>query len=114
MAELDIQGEGEITFQPAEAGGDSFENDGNTQLIAIGPPTGFSVVFANGRDCEFGEHDPLTVTIDPGDVQLVSDRLSPSRFNDSASLVNFTYLPSAVGIQVAAVRSVVVLKDPVP
>ena len=114
MAELPIQGEGEITFQPAEAGGDSFENDGNTQLIAIGPPTGFSVVFEGARKCNFKLTHDLTVTIAPGDVQLVSDRLSPRRFNDSASLVNFTYLPSAVGIQVAAVRSVVVLTDPVP
>ena len=65
MANIPVQEAGVLTFQPAEAGGDSFENDGNTQLQVIAPGTGTTVKFANGRACSFGE--------EPEVIQKVSE-----------------------------------------
>ncbi len=113
MANIPIQEAGELTFQPADADGDSFVNDGNTQLQVVGPNTGFSVLFANGRDCNFGVHPAFDLAVAPGITQAISDRLAPFRFNDSGNRVNVTYSPSAVGIQVAAIRTTVLLTDPI-
>lgn len=114
MADIPIQESDDdalVTFQPASAAGDSFENDGNVQIWASGPPTGFSLVFSNARDCNYKGHADFSKTAEAGNTQMVTGRFSPFRFSQSNGTVSISYLPSAVGIQVAALRSVVQLTD---
>ena len=113
MAVLPIQEAGELTFQAADPLGDTFENDGNTQLQVVGPPTGFTVSFANGRDCNFGVHHPFDLDVASGFTQAISERFSPFRFNNTGGSIEVSYSPSAVGIQVAAIRTTVLLTDPI-
>ena len=112
MADIPIQTSGEITFQAAAAGGDSFVNDGKTLIFVIGPSAAFSLSFANGRDCNFGPHTPHVLTIADGATSGISDRFSASRFNDADSRIAITYPLGAVGVQVAAVRTEVLFADP--
>lgn len=114
MAKLPIQDtddDADLTFQPASASGDSFQNDGNVQVWASGPSSGFSLIFANGRDCNYGGHDDFSVVAEAGKVDVVTGRFSPHRFNQSNGTVTIAYSPSAVGIQIAAVRATVRLTD---
>lgn len=112
MADIPIQEAGDtITFQSADAGGDSFTNDGKTQLWVVGPSSEFKLLLASARECNFGVHPAHELVVPTGETQVVSDRFAASRFNDSAGKVSITYDPSAVGIQIAAIRSEVLLKD---
>ncbi len=113
MSDIPIQEEGDLEFDPADPAGDSFVNDGNTQIQVAGPNSEFTIEFQNDHDCNFGVHDPYRLVVPAGRTQAISERLSPSRFNDSGSRTHITYSPSAVGIQVAAIRTKVLLKDPV-
>lgn len=113
VADIPIQEEGEITFQSADPDGDSFINDGNTQIQVGGPTTEFTIEFQNARDCNFGVHPAYGLVVPAGLTQAISERLSPFRFNDSGSRTHITYSPSAVGIYVAAIRTPVLLTDPI-
>ena len=107
MADLPIQdsADGEpIAYQSASAGGDSFVNDNQVVIKATGPASGYTLIFHNGRECQFGAHPDLRVDVDPGQVTVEVDRLRPFRFNDASGRTRVTYEPSAVGIQLAAVR----------
>jgi len=116
MANLPIQDtetDTTITFQAADPAGDSFENDGSISLSIVGPATGFTVSVANGRDCDFGVHPPFDIVVPVASTTASSPRFSTFRFNDASGRVSITYSPSAVGIQIAAVRRHVLLVDPV-
>ncbi len=102
-----------IDYQAADAAGDSFENDGSVSLSIIGPATGFSVIVANGRDCDFGVHPALSIDVPVASTTALSSQFSTFRFNDASGRVSVTYSPSAVGIQIAAIRQHVLLTDPV-
>ncbi len=100
-----------LTFQAADADGDEFENDGNVNIHATGPATGWSLVFENGRDSNFGEHPPYTLAVAAGSTTIVSSRFSKFRFNQSNGKINVTYLPSEANITIAALKSNVHLED---
>lgn len=107
----DTQDGGTPTFQPASAEGDSFVNDGQVVIVAGGPSAEFALVFANGRECEFGEHPALQQVCELGNTSITTPRFDTYRFNDRSGRVQLTYSPNAVGIQVAALRYHLHLKD---
>ena len=117
MALIPVQEAGNISFQPADSNGDSFENDGNVQIWVSGPPTGFTVEFQNAKPCNYSredhpeDHQTYDLVVVAGNTQGVAKRLAPSRFTGADSLTNMTYSPSAVGIQVAAIRVDVARRD---
>lgn len=101
-----------ITFQAAAAGGDEFSNDGNVNIHATGPATGWSLVFENARDSSFGDHPDYTLAVEAGETTIVSSRFSRFRFNQGNGKINVTYLPSEANITIAAVKSHVLIIDP--
>ena len=116
MANIPVQDTEEsavLTYQAADPAGDSFENDGSVSLSIIGPATGFSVVVANGRDCDFGVHPSYSIDVPVASTNALSPRFMAYRFNNEAGRVSITYTPSAVGIQIAAIKQHVLLTDPV-
>lgn len=114
MADLpinDTRDGGSPVIQSASAGGDSFRNDGQTIIKATGPSTGFTLIFGNGRQCEFGDHQDYRIEVPAGATSVETPRFDPYRFNDKSGRVGITYEPSAVGITIGAFRYHEHLKD---
>src|SRR5215212_4660189 len=95
-----------LTTQAAAGGGDSFPNDGNTNLLVInsgGAPR--TVTFDAPNACSFGvvhaSHD-YVATIPNDSVPYQVGPFSKERFNDVNDRVQVTY-DSATGVAVAAV-----------
>lgn len=120
MADIPVQDTEDLaggtpTFQFGDPAGDSFENDGLSIMRVFGPISGFTVRFANGRDCNFEDHEPYDVVSASGQQMAESPRLAPRRFNVNGR-VAVSYLdsggnPSAVGIRVQVLRHHIQLKD---
>ncbi|RLE17559.1 MAG: hypothetical protein DRJ50_13925, partial [Actinobacteria bacterium] len=101
----DIIGLDSITYQLGASGGDRFINDGRTVLYVKGPGTEYHVIVANGHDCDFGEHPDLKIVSPAGQTTLEPTMaFAQARFNVSGGWVGVSYYPSAVGIEIAAVR----------
>jgi hypothetical protein len=115
MAELVVQEPGEggqPEFRAASEGGDTFENRGDVYLEATGPLAEWKIVVHNGRECSFHDHPPFEIVSPAGEDYVRSERFSTFRFNDpgAGGRVRVTYEPSAVGIQIAAIRMGTIFK----
>jgi len=114
MADIPVfrtEEEGTPQYQPASAGGDTFENDGQTYLELIGPLTEWSISVETQRDCQYGNHPNAVKTSPAGENYLRTNRYSPFRFNDKSGRAHVTYPDGAVGIQIRAIRHHEELKD---
>ena len=102
-----------VVHQAADPAGDTFLNTGAESISLIVPNgTEYTISFANGRDCSFGEHTPFDVVVPVGFTTALTPRFNTFRFNDASGIVSITYAPDAVGVQVAAIRQHVLLTDP--
>lgn len=91
------------TFQAAAPGGDSFANDGATELLIMNTgPTARIVTATAVRKCSHGFLDHWQKTVDAGELM----RFGPFRagqFNSSTGVVSVTY-DDATDLMVAAQR----------
>lgn len=90
-------------FTSAGAGGDTFRNDGATELLVYNPGIlSITVTAAAQRRCSHGFMDDWEVTVEAGQV-FPFGPFPASRFNDSSGLVSISY-SSVAGITVSAKR----------
>ncbi len=107
MAILILIGETEaITFTPASAGGDEFDNAAGTSGLQIKNTTGgdLRVEFVEQRDCSYGEQDVHTsriVTVLAGTTLRVP-RFQMWRYNNAAKRVEMIYPDGEAGLELAA------------
>ena len=92
MALLTVQPRaGALTMQDCDAGGDTFSNDGRTEVFLEnrgGADRTVTVVAA--RDCSHGFRDHQVETV-PGGAVIALGPFRANRFNDSEGLVSLTY-----------------------
>lgn len=91
------------TFQAADVAGDTFVNDGSTELLVINPgPSAITITAAGARKCSHGFVDNLVKTIEAGELLRWGPFL-PSWFNSPAGVMSVSY-SAVAGISVAAQR----------
>ena len=104
MAVLTVQDrQVDPTFQAAAGGGDSFKNDGATELLLFN--AGFAAITVTAvavRKCSHGFLDHWQKVVDPGELMRFGPFRS-SQFNSATGIASFTY-SDVTGLQVAAQR----------
>lgn len=91
------------TFQAADVAGDSFVNDGSTELLVLNPgPSSITVTAVGTRRCSHGFLDNWVKTVDAGEL-LRFGPFESSWFNTPAGVMSVSY-SSATGISVSAQR----------
>lgn len=91
------------TFQAAAPGGDSFANDGATELLISNTgPTARTVTAIAVRKCSHGFLDHWEIEVDAGELMRFGPFRS-DRFNSSTGVVSVTY-DDATDLTVAAQR----------
>lgn len=91
------------TFQAADVAGDTFQNDGFTEILVQNPgPTPITVTAVAARKCSHGFLDDWVKTVDAGEMLRFGPFLS-SRFNSPTGIASVSYSDVA-GISVAAQR----------
>ena len=107
MAILTLIGETEeVTFTPASAGGDEFDNAAGTSGLQIKNSSlaPLRVEFVEQRDCSYGEQDVHTsriVTVAAG-TTLRIPRFNMWRYNNASKRVEMVYPDGESGIELAA------------
>jgi len=107
VAILTLIGETEaITFTPASAGGDEFDNaDGTSGLQIQAAAAGdLRVEFVEQRSCSYGEqavHTSRIVTVLAGTTMRIP-RFQMWRYNNAAKRVEMIYPDGEVGLSLAA------------
>lgn len=107
MAILPLIGETEeITFTPASAGGDEFDNADGTSGLQIKNTTGgdLRVEFVEQRNCSYGEqdvHDSRIVMVLAGKTLRIP-RFDMWRYNSAAKRVEMIYPDGEAGLEMAA------------
>ena len=105
MAELTVQktslaGLGP-TFVPAQAGGDTFENDGRTWLhVKNGGGSALTVQIDASQPCNFGFDHDASVSVPAGGERLIGP-FPRERFG---SKPNITYPGGVTSLTIAAIR----------
>lgn len=104
MAELPVHDrEVDPVFQPAAAAGDTFKNDGATELLIINNGIVDVVVTASAqRECSHGFLDDWQKTVSAGELQRFGP-FAADRFNDSTGAVSVSYADET-DLQVSAQR----------
>lgn len=91
------------TFQAADVAGDTFPNDGSTELLIVNPgPTPITVVAIGARKCSHGFLDNWIKTVEAGEMLRFGPFL-PSWFNSPTGIMT-VFCSSVAGISVAAQR----------
>ena len=107
MAILPIIGETDpITFTPATAGGDEFDNAKGVTGLKISNTSGgpLRVEFVEQRNCSFGEkgvHITRIVTVAAGAKRRIP-RFQIWRYNNSFNRVEMIYPDGVAGLELAA------------
>jgi hypothetical protein len=107
VALLPLLGETDpLTYTPASAGGDEFDNaDGFTELeIWNRAGKTLRVIFTEQRNCTYGEtgvHVDQIVTMSPG-VKTRVRLFQIWRYNNSAGRIELTYPDGELGLALAA------------
>lgn len=87
-------------FVAASGGGDSFTNNGDTQLLVMNAGvSSITVTIAAARNCDHGFLDDEVVTIGAGELDW-SGPFPHARFGDSQRVVNVTY-SATTGVSVS-------------
>lgn len=91
------------TFQAASGGGDSFANDGTTELLIYNAGlVAITVTAVAARRCSHGFLDNWAKTVQPGTVMRFGPFLA-SQFNNASGFAAFTY-SAVTDVSVAAQR----------
>jgi len=100
-AAFDITAQG--GYVAAEAGGDTFENNGATGLYVENSSGGpITVTAVAVRRCSHGFLHDAVISVPDGFEGFVAAEFENDRFSSAAGIVSLTY--SGVGLNVAAVR----------
>ncbi len=104
MAELTVLARtADVVGVPPEAGGDSFKNDGATELHVFNPTeSDVEITVAAVHKCTHGFLDDQVETIEAGGLERLGP-FDPGRFNDPTGLTHFSF-DSVAGIEVAPQR----------
>ncbi len=96
--------EADAGFVSADAGGDTFTNDGKTMLYAKNTSgAGRTITVAAARQCSHGFSHNAAISVPDGFAGFVATDFENDRFSDAAGVVSMTY-DNNVGLEVAAVR----------
>lgn len=92
MALLTVQPrDGELTFDACDSGGDTFSNDGKTEVFLDNRGGGDrTVTFVAARRCSHGFLDDLVVIVTGGTLFPVGP-FAANRFNDADGIASITY-----------------------
>jgi len=107
MALLPLLGETDpITYTPANAAGDEFDNANRATELEIWNRAGISlrVEFIEQRNCTFGEkgvHSARIITMTPGTKTRVR-HFEIWRYNNRSNRVEMIYPDGATGLELAA------------
>ena len=107
MAILPLLGEtDQVTYTPASAGGDEFDNAAGFTELEIWSRAGktLRVQFVEQRDCTYGEkgsHAASLVTMAPGSKTRLR-LFSIWRYNNGSHRVEMTYPDGELGLELAA------------
>lgn len=104
MAELTVYARtASPTLVDASAGGDTFRNDGHTELLIVNAgPSEVDVTIVAASRCSHGFLDDEVITVPAGQFWRPGP-FSSSRFNDPTQMVSITYEDETV-ITIAAQR----------
>lgn len=90
-------------FVAASVSGDTFQNDGETELLITNPgPSSTTIIAVATRKCGHGFLDNWIEVIPPGSLFRFGPFL-PSRFNDPNNILTIGFT-SVVGVSLAAQR----------
>lgn len=91
------------TFQGADVAGDTFANDGATEVLIVNPgPTAITVIALAARKCSHGFLDNWIKSVPAGQMLRFGPFL-PSQFNSPTGIASISY-SNVTGISVAAQR----------